>query len=55
MSNIEIEIIGRNISLIPIEMIMRDQTPNNINHDNFNIIVYLYPTDGSHWVLVIRS
>ena len=33
---------------------MRDQTPLNIRDSNFNIIVYLHPTDGSHWVLVIR-
>ena len=32
---------------------MRDQTPDNINDNNFNIIFNLYPTDGTHWVLVI--
>ena len=54
MSNIKIEEIGRYISLIPIEILIRDQTPNNIKDNNFNIIVNLKPTDCSHWVLVIR-
>ena len=49
-----IEIIGRDISLIPIEILMRDEKPDNINEINFNIIVNLYPTDGTHWVLVMR-
>ena len=54
MSNNEIEDIGRYISLIPIEIVMRGQTPGNINDNNFNIIVNLHPTDGTHWVLVMR-
>ena len=33
---------------------MRDEKPDNINDNNFNIIVNLHPTDGTHWVLVIR-
>ena len=33
---------------------MRDQTPNNISELNSNIIVNLHPTEGTHWVLVIR-
>ena len=33
---------------------MRDQTPNNISEPNSNIIVNLHPTEGTHWVLVIR-
>ena len=33
---------------------MRDETPLTINDDDFNIIVNLHPTDGTHWVLVIR-
>ena len=33
---------------------MRDETPDNINEPNFNIIVNLHPTEGTHWVLVIR-
>ena len=56
MSNIEIECIVKNISLTPIEIVMRDQTPVNINDSNFNIIGNLHPIDGSstHWVLDIR-
>ena len=40
---------------------MRDKTPLTINdprsgfaNDNFNMIVNLHPTDGTHWVLIIR-
>ena len=54
MSNIRMEDIGKDISIIPIEIVMRDQTPLTINDDDFNIIVNLHPTDGTHWVLVIR-
>ena len=54
MSNIRIKDIGKDISLTPTEIVLRDQTPDNINENNFNIIVNLHPTDGTHWVLVIR-
>ena len=54
MSDIRIKDIGNDISLTPIEIIMRDQTPNNISEPNSNIIVNLHPTEGTHWVLVIR-
>ena len=54
MSDIRIKDIGKDISLTPIEIIMRDQTLYNINEPNFNIIVKLNPTDGTQWVLVIR-
>ena len=33
---------------------MRDQKPETIHDPNFNIIVYLHPTDGTQWVSVIR-
>ena len=46
--------IGKDISLTPIEIVMRDENTDNINDNNFNIIVNLHPTDGTHWVLVIR-
>ena len=60
MSVIKIEEIGRDISLIPIEIVMRDQTPDIIRETaskirnsasqicelNFNTIVNLHPTDG---------
>ena len=61
MSDIRIKDIGKDISLTPIEIVMRDQTPNNTNdpqngfaNPNFNIVVNLHPTDGTHWVLVLR-
>ena len=54
MSDIRIKDIGKDISLTPIEIVMRDQTPNNVSEPNSNIIVNLHPTEGTHWVLVIR-
>ena len=54
MSNIRIEDMGKDISLTPIEIVMRDETPLTINNDDFNIIFNLHPTDGPRWVLVIR-
>ena len=33
---------------------MRDESPEMIKEPNFNIIVNLHPTDGTHWLLVIR-
>ena len=33
---------------------MRDEKPEMNNENNFNIFVNLHPTDGTHWVLVIR-
>ena len=61
MSDIRIKDIGKDICLTPIEIVMRDETQNNTNdpqsgfaNPNFNIIVNLHPTDGTHWVLVRR-
>ena len=54
MSNIRTKDIGKDISLTPIEKIMRDEKSEMINETILNIIVYLHPTDGTHWVLVIR-
>ena len=61
MSDIRIKDNGKDINLTPIEIVMRDQTPNNTNDPqssfaipNFNIIVNLHPIEGTHWVLVIR-
>ena len=54
MSDIRIKDIGKDISLTPIEIVMRDQTPDNTGEPNVNIIVNLHPTDGTHWVLVKR-
>ena len=61
MSDIRIKDIGKDISLTPIEIVMRDQNPKTIRkpdsqtyETNSNIIVNLQPTDGTHWVLVIR-
>ena len=61
MSDSRIKDIGEDISLTLIEIVMRDRTPktigelaSQINDNNFNIIVILYQTDGTHWVLVTR-
>ena len=54
MSDIRIKDIGKYVSLTPIEIVMRDQTPDNTSKTNSNIIVNLHPTEGTHWVLVIR-
>ena len=54
MSEIRIKDIGKVISLTPIEIVMRDQTPDSIRDPNFNIIVNLHSTEGTHWVLFIR-
>ena len=29
---------------------MRDEKPKMINETNFNNIVNLHPTDGTHWI-----
>ena len=62
MSDIRIKDIGKDISLTPIEIVMRDETPHSIRETasptgepNFNIIMNLHPTDGTHWYLVIRT
>ena len=55
ISNIKIGDIGKDISLTPIEIVMRDKAPDNINENSFNIIVNLHPSDATHWVLVIRK
>ena len=34
LSNIRLEDIGKDLSLTPIEIVMRDQTPDNINDSN---------------------
>ena len=54
MSNIRIKDIGKDISLTPIGIIMRDEKPSSINEKRFNIILNIHPTEGTHWVLVIR-
>ena len=61
MSDIRVKDIGKDISLTPIEIVMKDETPDSIRETaspigepDFNIIVNLHPTDGTHWVLVIR-
>ena len=54
MSDIRIKYIGKYISLTPIEIVMRDDKPEMVSEPNSNIIVNLHPTEGTHWVLVIR-
>ena len=54
MSFIRIKDIGKDISKTGIEIVMREQKPDSIKESNFNIIVKLHPTDGTHWFLVMR-
>ena len=46
MSDIRIKDMGKDISLTPIEIVMRDQTLDNTSEPNFNLVVKLHPTDG---------
>ena len=48
MSDIRIKYIGKDISITPIEIVMRDENPKTIRELNFNIIVNLHSTDGTH-------
>ena len=48
IKNIKIEDLGRDISIIPIEISIRDETPHSINEKNLNFIVNLHPLDGNH-------
>ena len=54
MSEIRIKDIGKDISLTPNELVMRDQSPKTICEPNSNIIVNLQPTDVTQWVLIKR-
>ena len=54
MSDIRIKDIGKDIGLTPIEFVMRDDKLDNTSEANFNIIVNIHPTEGTHWVLGIR-
>ena len=54
MSDIRIKDIGKDISLTPIKIVMRDQTTDNTSEPNSKIIINLHPAEGTHWVLVIR-
>ena len=54
MIDIRIKDVGKDISLTPIEIVMRDQSPKTICEPNSNAIVNLNPTDGTHLVLFIR-
>ena len=49
-SDITIKNIGKNISLTPIEIVMRDETPDNTSETNFNITLNLHSFEGTHWV-----
>ena len=55
MSNNEIKSQCSDITLIPIEVAMRDQMPERIKEENVNIFFNLHPFDGTHWVLVIKN
>ena len=54
MSDIRKKDLVKDISLTPIEIVMRDQTSDSFTNRNSNIIVNLHPTEGTHLVLVIR-
>ena len=54
MKNIRFEDIGKDISLTPIEIVMRDQKPDNTSEPNFNININLHTTNGTNWDLFIR-
>ena len=54
MSDIRIKDLGKDISLPPIEIAMRDDKPEMVSEPNSNIFVNLHPTEGTYWVLVIR-
>ena len=61
MSNIKIEDIGKDISPTPIEIVMKYQKADSVcdprsgfGNPDVNIILNLHPTDGTHWILVIR-
>ena len=41
MSNFEVEDIDRSICIIPIEIVVRDQTPKTINNEEYNIITLI--------------
>ena len=48
MSDIRIKDIGKDISLTPIEIVMRVQSPKTICEHNSNFIVNFHPNDGTH-------
>ena len=54
MSDIRIKDIGKDISLAQIEIVMTDDKPEMVSEPNSYIIVNLHPSEGIHWVLVIR-
>ena len=51
---VEIVNIGIDIRLIPITIVIRDQTPKTINNVGHNIVINSHPTKGVHWFLVIN-
>ena len=55
MSTIPIANIVKDISLIPIEILMRDQTPKTIVNEEYNFNSNLHPTDGTNCVLVTKK
>ena len=52
---VEIVNIGIDIRLIPIKIVMRDQTSKTINNVGHNIVINLHPTNGVHWFLVMNQ
>ena len=48
VSNIDTKQSGSVISLIPIQIVLREKTLKTIKDDDFKIIVNLHPTDDTH-------
>ena len=53
MRNIDLLRIGEQISITPIEVIMRDEEMKTIKNIDHNLIVNIQPNEGIHWALVI--
>ena len=55
LSDVRIKDIGKDICLTPIEIVMRDQSPRTICEPISNFIVNLHSSDGTNWVLDIKT
>ena len=55
MSNVEMENIVSDISLFPIEKVMRDQKPKTIKDAEHIIFSNLHPTDSNYCVLLKKE
>ena len=55
MSDIPIENIVQDISLILIKVLMQEQTPKTIVNEEYSFNSNLHPTDGTNWVLITKK